>query len=47
MSGKKPPKFDFKKKKENTLKSLNEVECFLNRACRCCKLGSIAKFLKK
>lgn len=47
MSNKKLPKVDFKEKKEKTLKSLNEVECFLNKACRCCKLGSIAKFLKK
>lgn len=47
MSNKKTPKLDFKKKKDNTLKSLREVECFLNKTCRCCKLGTIAKFLKK
>ncbi len=33
-------KFDFNKKKENTIKSLNEVECFLKN------MKNISKYIK-
>ncbi len=39
-------KFDFKKIKKNTIKSLNDVECFLkdfNTFCRYIKLYKILK----
>ena len=47
MPDKKKNKIDFKKKKENTLYSLREVECFLNRTFNLKKAGKIAKLFKK
>lgn len=47
--GAKPPKknkFDFKKKKENTLASLNEVEHFLNDYKHFMKYVKLYKWLK-
>lgn len=43
---KKNKKFDFAKKKENTLKSLNEVEHFLSNYKKFMKYVKLYKFLK-
>lgn len=43
---KKKSKFDFKKKKENTLRSLREVEYFLNDFKRISKHIKLYKLLK-
>lgn len=40
------PKIDFKKTKENTIKSLNEVEFFLNDFKRFKRYLHLYKFLK-
>ena len=39
-------KFDFKKCKNNTLCSLNEVECFLNHFSDFCRYIKLYKILK-
>ena len=39
-------KFDFKTKKDNTLHSLKEVECFLCNLKKACKGIHLYKFLK-
>ena len=39
-------KFDFKKKKDNTLRSLAEIEAFLNRFSKCKKGAALYKFFK-
>ena len=43
---KKKIKFDFKKMKKNTIRSLNEVECFLNNFHRVCNSVKLFKILK-
>lgn len=47
MSEEKKKKFDFKKKKENTVKSLKEVECFLNNYVRYSQFADVICFFKK
>lgn len=47
MSEDKKKKFDFKNKKDTTVKSLKEVECFLNQACRCSRFGTVLSWFKK
>lgn len=44
--GEKKSNFDFKTKKENTLRSLKEVECFLNDFKRISKHIKLYKLLK-
>lgn len=44
---KKKPKIDIKKKKENTLQSLQEVECFLTQTFNIKKIKRITKLFKK
>lgn len=46
-SNKKKKKKDFKTLKKNTLKSLNDVEYFLNNFGQFMKYAKIAKLLKK
>ena len=47
MDNKKRKKVDFKKKKDKTLNSLFEVECFLNRTCKLHNATQIWKIFKK
>lgn len=42
----KKKKFDFKKMKKNTICSLNEVECFLNKFQKFSKCFKLYKILK-
>lgn len=42
----KKKKFDFKKHKDNTLRSLNEVEKFLNCATKAKNYASLLRFFK-
>lgn len=42
----KKKKFDFNKKKENTIKSLNEVECFLRNFKNMSKYIKLYKIIK-
>ena len=44
--GKDKKKFDFKKRKENTLKSLKDVECFLRNFNKCKKSFDFYKIIK-
>lgn len=39
-------KFNFSEKKNNTIKSLSEVECFLQNLKKINKLKNLYKFLK-
>ncbi len=41
--GKNKKKFDFVQMKKNTLKSLNEVNCFLNSFSKACAIKKIIK----
>lgn len=43
----KSKKFDFNQKKNNTIKSLKEVECFLRDTNKFSKIINLYKFLKK
>jgi len=45
-NNKKKKKFDFNKKKENTIKSLNEVESFLRNFRNIAKCAKFYKLLK-
>lgn len=44
--GEKKKKFDFGKKKENTIRSLSEVECFLCQCHKAIKCGKIVCLFK-